>query len=258
MPRLFTLILILVLVNANANSTDIIIAGDNWCPINCQQDSNEQGFMIDVAIAALQQSGYKVKYVEMPWLRAIQLAREGKIHAIVGAFQDDAPDFHYPNISFLKMSPSSLFTKKESSWQYANLRSFNEVRLGVVKGYDYGHLLNTYIRSINEDESQSLVQLSGNDAVARNIEFLMRNRIDVFVDADPVFWYQAKKMNIADKVKYVGSVSPLEPCYIAFSPVHPMSESLVLALDKGVISLKQSKAIAKIADKYGIPQDNYQ
>ena len=258
MYRLAALLIIFVSLASIANSKQIIIAGDNWCPVNCQQDSSEQGFMIDVAKAALALSGYELKYVEMPWLRAIQLAREGKIHGIVGAFIDDAPDFYYPSISFLKMSPNSLFAKKEFDWQYENLRSLNAVRLGAVKGYDYGNLLNTYIKSINESESKSLVQLSGNNAVARNIEFLMRGRIDVYVDAGPVFWYQAKKMNIADEVKFVGSISPLEPCYIAFSPTHTDSKSLILALDKGVTSLTQSNQVAEIAVKYGIPKKNYQ
>ena len=65
-------------------------------------------------------------------------------------------------------------------------------------------------------------------------------------------------MGISEKFKHVGSMSSPEPCYIAFSPSKPESEALILALDKGVISLKQQKRLAAIADKYALPKSSYQ
>lgn len=236
---------------------EILIAGDNWCPVNCGQQDKQQGFMIDVARAALAKSGYTLKYMEMPWLRAIELAREGKIHGIVGAFKDDAPDFYFPQIPFLRISPNALFTLKESTWQYENIRSFNGMRIGVIKGYDYGEVMNTYIKSFSFSKTSPLTQLYGNDAVERSLKFLARKRIDIYVDAEPVFWYEAEKLGITDQVKYVGSISKPEPCFIAFSPTLKDSEALTLALDKGVISMKQSGEIAKVAKTYALPEKSY-
>jgi len=238
-------------------NNEIVIAGDNWCPVNCGQQDKQQGFMIDVARQALAKSGYTVKYVEMPWLRAIELAREGKVHAIVGAFKDDAPDFYYPQVPFLKISPNSLFTLKESAWQYDNIRSFNGMKIGVIKGYDYGDVMNTYIKSFSSSKASPLIQLYGNDAVERSLKFLMRKRIDIYIDAEPVFWYEANKMGITHLVKSVGSISDPEPCFIAFSPVMKNSQALTLALDKGVILMKQDNEISAIARNYSLPENTY-
>lgn len=254
----FILTLLFSSVALSQENKEIIIAGDNWCPINCGEQDSKKGFMIDVATEALKEAGYTVRYMEVPWLRAIEMAREGRIHAIVGAFKDDAPDFYYPQVPFLQLSPNSLFMLKETDWQYQNIRSFNGLRIGVIKGYDYGDELNTYIKSFSYSKTNTLVRLSGNDAVERNLKFLTRGRIDVYVDAEPVFWYVANAMGISEKVKHVGSISSREPCYIAFSPAKPESEALMLALDKGVISLKQQKRLAAIADKYALPKSSYQ
>lgn len=252
--------ILFIALNSHAFSDkEILIAGDNWCPVNCGQEDKQQGFMIDVARAALAKSGYTLKYMEMPWLRAIELAREGKIHGIVGAFKDDAPDFYFPQIPFLKISPNALFTLKDSTWQYENIRSFNGMKIGVIKGYDYGEVMNTYIKSFSFSFSKTspLTQLYGNDAVERSLKFLVRKRIDIYIDADPVFWYEAGKLGITDLVKRVGSISEPEPCFIAFSPTLQDSERLTLALDKGVISMKQSGEIGNIANKYSLPEKSY-
>jgi len=256
MRFLFFSLLFLVSVSSTASNKTIVIAGDNWCPINCGADDEDKGFMIDVATEALALSGYQVKYEEIPWTRAVGLARKGKINAIVGAFRGDAPDFHFPNMALLNISPSSLFVKKESTWQYQTVRSFNGIRLGAIKGYDYGDKLNNYIQSVLASDESSIVQIYGNDAVSRSIQFLLRDRIDVFVETGPVFWHQAKQMGISEQVKPAGNVSEPEPCFIAFSPSLENSEALTLALDKGIISLKQQGRIKQIAKKYGLPIDS--
>ena len=212
--------------------------------------------MIELAREAFSLSGYKIKYLEMPWTRAVGLARKGEINAIVGAFKGDAPDFHFPMIPLLTISPNNLFVIKSSTWKYKNLRSLNQIRLGSIKGYDYGDELNNYIHSVASTDDGSSLQIYGNDAVSRSIQFLLKDRIDVFVETGPVFWYTAKQMGILSKVKSAGFVSEPEACFIAFSPKLDISEKLVLALDKGIITLKQKNRLKTIAEIYGLPPES--
>lgn len=238
----------------------ITIAGDNWCPINCSPRDNgqqEQGFMIDVAREALAMQGFHLNYVEIPWTRAIELARKGEIEGVVGAFHGDAPDFIFPERALLSMSPSSLFTAKGSQWQFQGLTSINQVTLGSIKGYDYGDALNGYINSLLTTKSDQLVQLHGNNAVKRGIQLLLKQRVGVFVESAPVFWYHAKQLNLTDKVKHIADVSPKEPCFIAFSPMHKQSKTLSALLDSGVKELDRSGRLKQIANKYGLPESSY-
>ena len=248
---------ILLVIGLNTQATEITIAGDNWCPINCVEGSEQEGFMIDVAKEALALSGYKVNYIEIPWTRAVGLARKGEVQAVVGAFRGDAPDFVFPQNPLLKISPSALFVTKDD-WQYSGISSMNKVTLGAIKGYDYGGELNAYINSLLATDSENIVQLYGNNAVQRNIQFLLKDRIDVFVESAPVLWYQAKLMGVENKLKQIGEVSPAEPCFIAFSPSLELSAETSKALDSGIETLKKSGRIAEIAKTYGLPPSSYQ
>ncbi len=258
MLRIFVFILLLCSTTVLSNDDKLVlIAGDNWCPVNCGETDKHKGFMIDVATEALAISGYEVRYIEMPWLRAIHQAREGKVHAIVGAFKDDAPDFYFPKVPILKLTPNTLFTLSDSTWTYKNQHSLNKIRLGAVQGYDYGNLLNAYIKSHRSSPNNYITLLSGDNVVSRSLNLLISKRIDAYVDAGPVVWYQAKQLGISEKIKSVGSVSPPEPAYIAFSPRLQSSEKLTLALDLGVLRLQLDGRLAEIANKYGLQEIHY-
>ncbi len=40
----------------------ITIAADNWCPMNCEPESKEPGFMVEIAQSILAKAGHKVVY----------------------------------------------------------------------------------------------------------------------------------------------------------------------------------------------------
>uniref|UniRef100_A0A486XGT2 ABC-type amino acid transport/signal transduction system n=1 Tax=Rheinheimera sp. BAL341 TaxID=1708203 RepID=A0A486XGT2_9GAMM len=233
----------------------IIVAGDNWCPINCGANETKQGYMIEVARQALAREGYELVYQEMPWARAVALARRGDIDAVVGAFKGDAPDFHFPKQAILSISPNHLFSLKDKPWRYHGVQSLDTVRLGTIVGYDYGELLNAYIAAA--DEPRVVKQLSGDDAVPRNIAFLLRGRTDVLVEAAPVLWYHAKKMGVAAQLMQVGMISPAEPCFVAFAPGKASSKQLANALDRGLLHLQQHNLLAAIASRYGLDAEQY-
>jgi polar amino acid transport system substrate-binding protein len=230
----------------------ITIAGDNWCPINCSTIDKDKGYMIDVAELIFKQHGYQLKYIEMPWTRAVELARAGEIDGIVGAFEGDAPDFVFPEEALLNISPNNLFTLAASSYQYQALPSLQNLTLGTIKGYDYGESLNEYISKNKDVNTNAINEIYGNDAVKRNIELLLRERIDVFAESSAVFWYQVTTMGIADKFKMVGRVSAEQPCYIAFTPELSTSSELAKTLTNGLRSKALAPQIKELATKYGL------
>mgnify|MGYP003679287085 CR=1 FL=1 len=183
---------ILLTTPAVGKPTQIIIAGDNWCPINCSASAADKGYMIDVA--------------------------------------------------------SQAFAK----WQYSDLASLRDVRLGTINGYDYGDELNNYLAVVTPPLMPEVKQLSGDDAVKRNIAFLLKRRTDVLVESAPVLWYHANQLGVADQLQEAGVISAPEPCFIAFSPNRPESAQLIHALDAGITSMKQQNALLPIAKRYGL------
>ena len=239
----------LFLPGAVAGADQIVLAADRWCPINCEPDSTEPGIMVEIAREIFSQAGHRVEYRLMPWARAIKEAREGNITGIIGAFEGDAPDFIFPDRELLMVSGNVFFVSRESDWDYKDTTSLSDIILGAILEYDYGETINSYIKTHLDSKQVQLI--SGNDPLERNISKLLRGRVDVLIEASPVFWYTASKMGVKDKLRSAGEASAPEKCFIAFSPAIEKSEEYAKILSDGIEKLRESGKLQEILDKYG-------
>lgn len=251
--KLFRLLLVLLLLPQQAlpeERPEIVIAADHWCPINCIPDSDHPGFMIEIAQAVFTEAGYRVDYQLMPWSRALVSGRQGRVHAIAGAFVGDAPDFIFPENEQGRIGPAALFTRSESDWVYNGLSSLESVELGTILDYDYGESLNRYI---SEHASGYQVQvMTGHSPLEKNIEKLLMDRIDVVVEAEPVFVYKAKESGVLDQVRHAGDAAPPQNSYIAFSPTLENSGEYARVLSEGMEALRATGQLQRIMERYGL------
>jgi len=118
---------------------EIVIAADYWCPISCSPDCNNPGILIEIADTIFSQKNCTIKYIQMPWKRAVALARNGKINGIVGAFYGDAPDFIFPKNEQINLT-NSFYVLKDNDWNFTGIESLKNIRLGYINGYDYGQV----------------------------------------------------------------------------------------------------------------------
>ena len=208
--------------------------------------------MMEVAQEAFGLAGYHVEYIEMPWMRAVNLARNGQIDAVVGAFEDDAPDFVFPTEPILFIRPSTLFARQEFDWQFAGIDSLREVTLGVIGGYDYGAELNAAIDKSIVASDNRVIQIYGDNATSRNIELLRKQRADLIVETDVVFWHIVGSSSDESRFKEIAQLTEPEGCHIAFSPTSERSKQLALALDSGIKEMTRNKRLLALAEKYQI------
>ena len=112
MKKYWLAVCLLCCFTSVAFASDVItLRADIWEPYNSDPGSAKPGFMIDVAKAIFSKAGYTVDYQCKGWTwdRSIEEARQGRIDAIVGASEDDAPDFIFPDFfRSLSSQPSYL------------------------------------------------------------------------------------------------------------------------------------------------------
>lgn len=232
---------------SNGRADDIIIAADRWCPINCDPADSEPGVMVEIARRIFSGAGHTVEYRILPWARAVKTCRNGLITGVIGAFVGDAPDFIFPENELLMISGNALFVAKDSKWIYTDIPSLSDVNLGAILNYDYGEKANNYIR-----EGKKVQLISSENPLDQNILKLLIGRIDVIIEAEPVFWYVAGKKGVHDKFKKAGQISDAKKCYIAFSPAIPKSGEYARILSDGIDTLRQSGELGEILHRYGL------
>ncbi|MDE1464277.1 substrate-binding periplasmic protein [Spartinivicinus poritis] len=248
--RYWLLIVALLLYCFQASADKIILASDYWCPINCEPNSNQEGFMIDIARRVFTEQGHQIEYQLMPWNRTLSMVRSGKIHGAVGPYIDDCPDFIFPK-NELAMIGFSVYVKKDSSWLYNNISSLEEIRLGVAANYAYGQELDLYIEKHKTDRKRLQINY-GNLPVESNIRMLLSDRVDAVVATQLVFLHIVNKLNVSNQLKSAGTINKPKKAYIAFSPALQSSDEYAKILSDGVAELRKSGELTEILSKYGL------
>jgi len=247
MKRICLCTLAFLLITIPAIADDIVLGTDPWPPFT-DEAGDSPGYMVEAAKQIFTKNGHTLVYKVMPWARAVNITRAGKMNGIIGAAVGDAEDFVFPEKD-LGMLENYMFVRKDSNWKYEGVDSLKNVKVGVILDYDYGKTFMDYMNA--NKESGKIDIIAGDDPLKKNIMKLKAKRIDVVIEAKPVFDHTVKSMGIADLFKPAGTIGEADPVYIAFSPNHPKSKEYAKMLSSGIEELRQSGELAKILAKYG-------
>jgi polar amino acid transport system substrate-binding protein len=227
----------------------IIVVADPWCPHNCAVDAPQEGYMVDIAREALAMSGYTLKYHNISWARALRMARQGKVHGVVGAFRTDAPDFVFPEVAQGRAS-IGLYTRPDSNWRYDGIASLDTQTLLAINGYSYTAELDAYIDD-NRENRERIWILSGPAPLERALSLLEQQRGDLFAEDDYVMAWAIRNNPEIDRPRRAGQVGETLS-YVAFSPALDNSAELARVLSDGTRKLIKNGRMAAILNSYGL------
>lgn len=252
MSKTITLIIILALlvspVRLQANNTIRILKSD-WCPYVCNDKHHPSapGYITEIVQQVLSKNDYRIEFVEMNFARGMYFLEKGQLDLILSIFRSES-GFLILNNTPLAYSQNYFFTNTLSQWKYKNIHSLNQVKLGIVNGYDYlNDSLNRYIYS-NQDDNISIV--SGRQAQRRLLRLLSHQRIDTFLDDLLVVNYELNQINTVPKVRIAGSTQNAEPIFVGVSPHFTDYQTLLMQIDRELKAFFNSPLHHKIHHKY--------
>ncbi len=253
MRYLISFIMVVWVMASAAHAETITMAADSWCPYNCEPESANPGYIVEVARKAFAKHDIKVEYQILPWPRAIKETSEGKHNAIIGASRNDAPDFIFPSIEQAFMR-NAFYVKKGSNWRYSGIKSLDSVSLGLIRDYAYGTTLDEYIKA-NQNNMKRIQLASGDNALDANIKKLLAGRVGAIVEAEAVMTYKMHEQpGLKETLDFAGSVeaSIEDNLYIAFSPVIKDSQRYADILSQEMIKMRESGELTAILKSYGL------
>ena len=222
----------------------VVVAADEWFPMNGEPNNDRPGFMIELATQALALQNIKLDYRVVPWERAIIQARQNKIDCIVGAAKEEVPDFVFGQEEFA-LDAMTFFVNDGDNWQFNTVESLNNRKVGSISGYKYGEPFDSWI------EKNGYV-LAGNNALDRNIKMLQTKRIDTIIESELVMGAKLQSLNATEYVKSAGNTGTLEYLYLACGPDNPNSSTIVKSLDEGIRTLRKRGHVQEIMYRYGL------
>ena len=233
-----------------ARAETLVIAGDIWCPVNCQPGSERPGIFVELAREIFTEAGIEVQYKALNWARTLQMVRRGELNAAVGAGVEDAPDFLF-GATPVASSRSCFFTLPDSTWRFNGTASLAGQRLGVINDYSYGDELNTYI-ALHHGDSERIQIAAGDTALALNIGKLMHGRVDVVLENAWVMQAILASQGQTGGLREAGCRAPDVPIYLAFSPALESSPRYVALFEQGVQRYRANGRLQALLAAYGV------
>jgi len=248
--KYFIVFCFILVMATPCHAETITIVADEWPPFNGKANSQFEGYMVDIARIIFEARGIEVKYITMPWKRAIAGTEQGIYTAAIGASKTDAVGFVFPEEEMAR-NKLAFYVKKGNSWKFNGVESIQQITLGVIAGYDYRRWLNDYIKE-NSNNADKVQILTGDVPLQRSLQRLVLNRIDVIVDTEAAILWEAKRLGFADDIECAGYGNEPSLCYIAFSPNITNSPVYAKILSDGIAQLRADGKLQHILEKYGL------
>ncbi|MEM7407628.1 MAG: transporter substrate-binding domain-containing protein [Pseudomonadota bacterium] len=121
--------------------------------------SRLQGYSWDILRESLHSQGYTIELNIVPWARALALTKAGKTDVLFPAgFNDErAKVFEYSKEP-INLAQFMIYVKPESPVVWESLNSLNNLKVGAVRGWNYGEKWNNN-KAIRKHEVNKISQL---------------------------------------------------------------------------------------------------
>jgi polar amino acid transport system substrate-binding protein len=238
-----------VLVAGTAQADTIRIRADEWFPYNGTPGAAEPGYMIELARTIAERNGHQIDYRLLTWDESVEATRNGSADCVVGALRADAPDFHFPALSWGKSS-DAFFVMDRTAWRYRGLDDLAQVRLSVISGYEYTAAVQAYVDSAPPER---LVKVENSrNALSKSLMLLVTGRVDVLVEDRNVATAKIARMGLTGRVVEAGVPGEPEDVFIACTPARPEGEAWAKMFGEGIDQMRRARELRPLLSRYGL------
>lgn len=233
------------------SDADLTVMYTEACPYMCP-NGPQKGFDVDILEAIFSKSKYQLKFVNVPWARAVSTVQRGQADMLLGAAKAEAPGLIFSNME-LAPQRECFNGRGGDAWQPTrNGQSFLHRKTIVFSGG--WTFKEKFVAELGDVQYQNVfLEFSLNDDyLNRSVKMVVNNRADAF-------WQEPVVVNhfIENNPQYKGKIVNLGCIknsfqYMGFNPKNPaLSRKLVQIYDEGFRQLRKSGELKNIMRNYG-------
>lgn len=247
--RIATLILATLLLFSSQilAAHTIELSGISRCPYLCPDNKKQPGFLLEIVRLAFKPHGISVRFIQLPWSRAVIWTRTGQIAGVIGLQRKGYLELIFPTEE-QAYEQLRFFVLKNDPWRYTGLLSLRKIQIGVTQDFSYGEI-DSYIKKYSG--TPAVQSLPGSNTLHRNIKRLQLKRISAILEDYVVMNYTLNQMGEPGKLTEAGVLSG-DNVYVAFSPKRPEAKRYADILSKAMISMRKSGELNRILMTYGL------
>ncbi|AVX01490.1 transporter substrate-binding domain-containing protein [Vibrio vulnificus] len=231
-----------LLLSCLSHAATITAAQDPWAPF-VQQNNANPGISVEIVIEAFKTQGHDVDFKIMPWTRALNEVKDGRVDVLVATwFTQERTS--YLNYSQPYLENSLKFIKRSGDgFEYNGMDSLSGKNVGIIRNYGYG---DEFLKATNFNKPEA------NDLVA-NAKKLLAKRIDLTLEDELVAkaTLSGAGMNLSD-FDFTNNALSVNPLHVTSGLANAKNGEIIEAFNKGLAEIKANGTFDKILMKYGI------
>ena len=162
------------------------------------------GYTTEIGKAALEKAGYTVIIKFAPWARVLEMTQAGKYDGIFGIYYSEERSQTLVFTDPMAQTEQVFLIKKDRKIMYTgDLHELILYKIGIVRRHTFPQ----------EFEKADFLKKEEVIEPRQNIEKLMNNRIDLFVESKHIAYYLVK----TQFPEYIGSFKQLSPALMKTS-----------------------------------------
>jgi polar amino acid transport system substrate-binding protein len=239
-------LLILMLIPYCFASSYVTIATTEYPPYT-GQFLVKKGFVNHIISSAFKQENIDVRFVFVPWSRAMQKTQDGTFDAASYASYREARSQNFIHSELLIKEKVFLFGLKNrvpKTWH--SLIDLSHFRVGVTRGYSYSKL---FLALMEISEHQPSVV----NTDLQNFKMLMLQRTDLFPMEEFGARYLLNQHFSKEQISNIQMLLPLmneSSMHLLFSKKNPKSKKLMKTFNRGLATLKSSGKFATFEHQF--------
>lgn len=210
------------LAQQSRGECELRVGWDDWPPYIALQDDQFHGLEYDLLKATADAAGCNLHMIQVPWVRALHMLKDGSLDLLYGAgYSKERDEFAQYSLPY-RQEQFVLITMDEAYNHAASVSLYDWIasvsapagrrNLGLFRGNFYGKKMERILKD-NTDRVE-LIHLGSNEQM---IEMLVRKRLDGFIIEDGVAQMLAQsspqpilrlviKEQVADPLHYIFSL----------------------------------------------------
>jgi polar amino acid transport system substrate-binding protein len=186
----------------------ITVCYDQWAPMTIfpTDDSTDRGIVIDMVEQIYSESGYEVKYIEVPLARGLDMVSNGYCDMLPEYILSDTSDSGFEYADKKTFSYKTAFViRKEDSWRYNGVESISNKRVATGPGWDYSSMSVDYQNYIDDPKNANFVEVIAgyDDVVDRIFRMIKEDRVDLYADNELVLQHILNSLGLNDELQIV-------------------------------------------------------
>ncbi|MDO9237235.1 MAG: transporter substrate-binding domain-containing protein [Aquabacterium sp.] len=223
--------------------TITIAAEDDWAPYSSMKadKSGPEGLSPDLVRAVFKHKGVDVKLMAVPFSRALQLAKDGKVVAAFNtSINEENKNEYYWHKTPLFEEGLSIFALSTSTQSNLTTKALEGSTVGTTVGYTYPSTFsaNPKIKKSEAASDDLLLKM----LAAKRVQYIIMNTMPGLIRIK-------NSPDLNGKIKVVGEISK-DGFWLNFSKTHPDGKRMADLFEVGLTELKANGQYDKMVSDF--------